>query len=306
MFPSFALALALALAAPPEPLQIEQRVLDAGEVKIGPSLTRRFAFVNAGGEPLTVTELKASCGCATPTLARRIYEPGERGELSLEVNTLSQPAGPHRWPLVVSYKCGNQTAAVTVELTARLVQEIEVTPAAVAFQGVASVVVTIRDRRTRPLRLQGTRASLPFVHATVEDDGSVRVAVAADCPDGRHAATVTIATDDPAYREIKLPVTIVREPRQALTASPARVTLVAGGSALVQLRDATGAAVQVESAEASHAALTLRWAAGPGHFATVRIALDRTRWDGRDLSAEVRVKANGHTLTIPVAVGAKE
>ncbi|HTK78085.1 MAG TPA: DUF1573 domain-containing protein [Gemmataceae bacterium] len=300
------LALAFALTAPPEPLQIEQRVIEAGEVKIGPSLTRRFAFDNAAREPLTVTDLKASCGCATPTLAQRTYQPGERGELSLEVNTLSQPAGPHRWPLVVSYKCGNQTAAVTVELTARLVQEIEVTPAAVAFQGVASAVVTVRDRRPRPLRLQCAHASLPFLLATVEGNASVRVVVASDCPDGRHAATVTIATDDPTYREIKLPVTIVREPRQILTASPARVTLVAGGSALVQLRDATGASVQVESAEPSHAALTARWATGPVHFATLRIALDRTRWDGRDLSAEVRVKANGQTLTIPVAVGAKE
>jgi hypothetical protein len=300
------LALALVLAAPPEPLQFDNRVLDAGEAKSGPPLTRRFSFVNAGSGPLTVTDLKASCGCATPTLARRTFQPGERGELSLEVNTLSQPAGANRWTLTVGYRCGEQAASTTLELTARLVQEIEVSPAAIAFQGVGSTLVTIRDRRPRPLHVQTAHASLSFLHAGVEPENAIRIAVAADCPEGRHAATVTITTDDETYREIKLPVTIVRESRQPLTATPARVTLVAGASALVQLRDAAGRAVQIESAEPSHAALTCRWAAGPGSFATLRIGLDRTRWDGRELTAEVRVKANGQVLTIPVVVRATD
>ena len=33
---------------------------------------------------------------------------------------------------------------------------------------------------------------------------------------------------------------------------------------------------------------------------------DRAKWDGGDLSAEVRVKANGLTLTIPVMARVKE
>jgi len=304
MFPI--LAVTIALAAAPEPLRVDSPSLDAGEVKIGPALTRRFAFVNAGTRPLTITELKASCGCMTPTLAHRTYQPGERGEISFEVNTLSQPAGPHRWTLTVGYRCGEQTTTTTFEITARLIQEIEVTPAALAFQGVGSAVVTVRDRRERSLALQGAHASLPFLIATVEKDSTIRVAVASDCPEGRHAAAVTIETDDPYYREIKLPVAIVREPRRPLTATPARVTLVTGASALVQLRDTTGRAVQIESAEVSHSALTCRWATGPGHFATLRIGFDRSKWDGRDLSAEVRITGNGQTLTIPVAARATD
>lgn len=300
------LAMTIAIAAPAEPIQIERRVLDAGEVKIGPSLVRRFAFVNVGDKPLTVTDLKASCGCMTPTLSQRVYQPDELGELALEVNTLSQPAGPNRWTLTIGYQCGDASGTTTLELTARLVQEIEVTPAALAFHGIGSAVVSIRDGRPRPLSLQSAHASVTFLRANIENNRSVQVAVSPDCPEGRHAATVTITTDDPSYRELKVPVTIVRAPRQPLTASPARVTLVAGASALVQLRDATGASVRIESAEPSHAAVTCRWAPGPGQFATLRIGLDRAKWDGGDLSAEVRVKANGQSLTIPVAAGVKE
>jgi hypothetical protein len=88
-----------------------------------------------------------------------------------------------------------------------------------------------------------------------------------------------------------------------VTASPARVTL-AGGSALVQLRDAEGGPVQVEAVEASPPALTCRWAAGPGQFATVRISLDRARWDGIALAGEVRVKLRepAGTVVIPASV----
>ena len=93
--------LALVLAPAADPLELARPTFDAGEVRAGAPLVRRFPFRNAGPEPLTITDLQASCGCLTPTLARRTYAPGESGELTLEVNTLSQPEGPVRWRLRV-------------------------------------------------------------------------------------------------------------------------------------------------------------------------------------------------------------
>ncbi len=299
---------ALLVAAPPAPFHVPEPTLDADEVRIGPPLVRRFAFVNAGPEPLTVTALSASCGCATPTLPQRVYRPGERGELALEVNTLSQPAGPHRWTLRVGYRCGEHDGEATLELTARLRQEIEVRPAALAFQGGGALQarVTVHDPRPRPLTVKSVTASSPYLRASTAADAVV-VAVAADCPEGRYAETIILATDDPDYREIKLPVSIVRPSRQRVTASPARVTL-AGGSALVQLRDAEGGPVQVESVEAQPPALACRWATGPGHCATVRVNLDRAKWDGSKLAGEVRVKLRepAGAVVIPVSVTASE
>ena len=311
MFPPF-VAILLA-AAPPAPFRVAEPSIDAGDVRVGPPLVRRFAFTNAAPEPLTVTELTASCGCLTPALPQRAYRPDERGELALEVNTLSQPAGPNRWTVRVGFRCGNRTGEATLELTARLVPEIEVTPAALAFHGDGALTarVALRDRRPRPLTVTSTTASAPYlkVRGAADPGGrgawDLRVDVAADCPEGRHAETVTITTDDPDYREIKLPVTVVREPKRRVTAAPARVALVAGGSAVVQLRAADGAPVQVEAIEANTPALTGRWAAGPGNLATLRIALDRAHWHGETLSGEVRVRLRapaGETVAIPVSV----
>jgi hypothetical protein len=300
-------------APPPSLLQITEPVIDVGEARAGPTLVRRFAFVNAGTEPLTITDLKASCGCVTPALPQRTYRPGERGELALEVNTLSQPAGPNRWTLRVGYRCGDRADETTLELTARLKQEITVTPAALVFQGDGEMVsrVYICDLRGRRFAVRSLSTSSPHLRAsdgcgfTYPHTYNLEVRVNRDCPEGRHAETVTITTDDPDYPEIKLPVTILRQPRGRVTASPARATLVAGGSALVQLRDADGQPVQVEAIEAGAPALTTRWAAGPGNVTTVRVGLDRSKWRGEKLTGEVRVRLRepaGEVVVIPVAV----
>ncbi|HEY1381134.1 MAG TPA: DUF1573 domain-containing protein [Gemmataceae bacterium] len=307
-------ALVLAVAAAADPLHAPDPVLDAGEVRVGPPLVRRFAFANAGREPLTVTDVRSSCGCLAPTLAKRTYEPGQRGELGVEVNTLSQPVGPHRWAFTLAYRCGAATGERTFELAATLKQEIEVTPAAVAFRGDGplAAVVAVRDPRPKPLTVTGATASAPFLRVTASNDGpgrwAVRVEAAGDCPEGRHAETVTITTDDPDYPALKLPVTVVREPRRRVAALPNRAALVAGGSALVQLR-ADGEPVRVEAAEGNVPALACRWAAGPGDRATVRVGLDRAKWDGKPFTGEVRVRLAapaGEVVVIPVAVRSEE
>src|SRR5262245_49996593 len=44
-------------------LHFPQAQMQAGEVRSGTSLARRFAFDNPGPDAVTITELKASCGC---------------------------------------------------------------------------------------------------------------------------------------------------------------------------------------------------------------------------------------------------
>jgi hypothetical protein len=289
-----------------DPLQVAEPVIDAGHVRVGPPLVRRFTFANIGNDTLTITDVRSSCGCMVPALAKRVYAPGEHGELIVEVNTLSQPAGPHRWAFTLDYHCGDATSERTLELTADLMQEIEIAPAAIAFRGDGplSARVTIHDPRPKPLTIRSVDSSIPGLAASL-GDGGVEVRVRDDCPPGRHAATVTIMTDDADYREIKLPVTIDRTARRAVIASPNRVTVVPGGTALVQVRAADSETVEIDSTEPTIPGLTTRWAKGPGNRATVRVGLDRAKWDGRSSDGEVRVRltAPAHeTIVIPVSV----
>jgi hypothetical protein len=319
----------LGVAAPPEPLQVREPTINAGEARIGPMLVRRFAFVNTGREPLTITELTASCGCLSPALPQRTYRPGERGELALEVNTLSQPAGPNRWTVRVGYRCGEQAGAATLELTAKLVKEINITPASLVFHGsdppsnVIQILASHRESEPPPRRLiiRDLRTSSPRLTASCDLNESeshgppgesviiwssnIFVRVSEQCPAGEFAETVTIVTDDPDYREIRVPVTIRKTAKRRVTALPPRATLVAGGSAVVQLRDADGKPVQVEAIDSGLPALTTRWAVGPGNVTTVRVGLDRSKWRGEALAGELRVRLRepvGEVVVIPVAV----
>lgn len=55
-------------------IQLEAGLLDEGVEAV-------FHFENTGEEPVRIARIRSSCGCTVPTLAKRLYEPGESGEI---------------------------------------------------------------------------------------------------------------------------------------------------------------------------------------------------------------------------------
>jgi hypothetical protein len=74
---------------------------DAGQVASGKVLQAWFMLVNRGTSVIEVTEVKPGCGCLRPHLDRVTFQPGEHGTLAVEVNALTQAAGPNAWSAVV-------------------------------------------------------------------------------------------------------------------------------------------------------------------------------------------------------------
>jgi hypothetical protein len=48
--------------------------------------TAVFSFTNTGRAPVTITDISASCGCTVPDLPKRLYAPGESGDLRVIFN----------------------------------------------------------------------------------------------------------------------------------------------------------------------------------------------------------------------------
>ena len=94
-------------------------------------------------------------------------------------------------------------------------------------------------------------------------------------PAGTAIDELSIDTDDPEFRELRIPVRIVkRKADESIKASPAMITLRgAGASKLVTLRDREEREIDLESLVSDEASLGLKWAKGPGGDATVRISL---------------------------------
>ncbi len=301
-------------------LECPQPVVDKGEVRSGLSLSHRFTFCNRGPETVEITDVRPSCGCLAPKLEKRCLQAGESGELLLEVNTLTQPAGLHSWRITLHYKSGGVEQELSLYIRARIVTEITVEPPSLAIYTDSTIghEITVIDRRTEPLMIRAVPTSSPYIRTHLgelhrDDAGhwrrTIRVEVLADCPEGTHIETLRICTSDPLYSELKVPFTIFKRARRQVSAAPESVVLSQPANQplparIVLLRAAEDGEVRIDRIESDHPAIDCRWAQGPGHQATLKIRVDRQQIPGDRLRAAVRVHLSqpaAETITIPVS-----
>ncbi len=288
--------------------------VDLGEVRNGAKVGHDFAFRNGGPNAVEITEARPGCGCLRPSLERTVYRPGEGGAVRVEVNTRGESAGPHTWRLRLLYRDGGEPREVLLEVSARVVTEVTLQPAALTLlaDGPVAQDILLTDLRARPLTLREVATSSPCLRARAGErtrDGlghwlyRIRLEFTGECAEGRHDEALVLYTDDPEYAELRLPITLVRRPRSRVTATPARVVLnLAPGQPTahrrVSLTDAQGGRVVVERVSADDAALTCRPAGS-----AVEIQVERARLPGDSLESVVRVELSSpvrETLLIPV------
>ena len=238
---------------------------------------------------MTITKVEAGCGCLRQTITSGVLPPGETGQLTLEVNTLTQPNGPNRWQVVVGYKMETpnarpQTGELLLQITANLSREVSVSPPQLGFSttAAASQILTVTDTRRTPLKVVKATASSPYLVAEVgtrvEGKGQpVTVKLAPDAPVGHRDEAVVLYTDDPAYPELRVPVRVLKRATQGVTVSPEAVSLrFAPGqselSTLVQLR-ANGKTIELLGGESDLPGVVVKCSGGAGSIAVVRITV---------------------------------
>jgi hypothetical protein len=137
----------------------------------------------------------------------------------------------------------------------------------------------------------------------------IELTVTDSCPPGQYADEVCIDTDDPDYKELRIPLRVVKKAAATgVQAVPASASLrfardQASASVLVRLRDAADREVVVEKAEADHPAVTCKCARGPGAMSTLRITVELK--DARAAGVAVvtaRLKGpTAETILVPVS-----
>jgi hypothetical protein len=307
-------------------LRFDRPTIEVGEVRTGQPLAQRFAFVNEGPEAVEITDVRTSCGCLKSRFEQRAYQPGQSGTVVVEVHTLSQAPGPHTWTARVQYRQGSAHAEALLQVRARVVAEISVQPAALTIVADSAVNhdICISDTRRDSLAVRAVHSSSPRLTARLTNAGqnephqkswSVRISVSDDFPPGRHEEAVVIYTDDPGYRELRVPITIMKRQPQRLAALPNQVTWTAAPDSplpaqLVRVRDRDNQAVLIDRIVADNPAITCRWAPGPETMATVKILVDSRLLSGGAMRSAIHVhvgKPVREVLTIPVeAVTAAE
>ncbi|MFM8274289.1 MAG: DUF1573 domain-containing protein [Gemmata sp.] len=299
-----------------------------GEVKAGPPLVHTFDLTNATAGTVTITKVEAGCGCLRQGLGAAALAPGASTRLALEVNTLTQPDGPNRWQVAVVYKveapgAQPQTGEVLLQITATLTREIAVSPPQLGFSTAldASQKLVVTDTRAKPLTVLKAASSSEYITVEVgaATNGaagraqSITVKLAPHAPTGHRDESVVLYTDDPGCPELRVPVRVLKRAAHAVTATPEAVTvrLAAGqpeGSGLVQLRAPEGKNVGIASAEADLPGVQVKFSAGAGAVATVRVTVPEAvaAQPGR-CTVRVRLSEPGGEVSIPVSwPGAKK
>ena len=86
------LLIALAVAAQQPVITFQKTEHDFGKINEGDGrVSTIFEFKNEGMEPLVLSNVKASCGCTTPTWTRTPLEPGETGTITVTTHSAVNP-----------------------------------------------------------------------------------------------------------------------------------------------------------------------------------------------------------------------
>jgi hypothetical protein len=87
-------------ALPKTTVEFDNQEFNYGTVTAGEVVSHKFTFKNTGDQPLTLTRVKASCGCTTPSYSQEPIAPGATGYIDVKFDS--------------SGKSGRQNKSVTV------------------------------------------------------------------------------------------------------------------------------------------------------------------------------------------------
>lgn len=288
-------------------LRFVQPTADLGELRGGLVYQQRFEFVNDAPGPIDITDIRLGCGCLTPVLDKRVLQAGEKGSLVMHLRTLGQPNGPRTWQAHVEYRHAGKMHETRLIVAAKIRNEVTVEPSIVALtlETTLKQEVTITDQRTAQFKVTSVLASSPALRVTTQStkDGVTKVFLEVSrsaLTAARQEETLNIYTDDPHYRHLQVPITLMKADRPDVSATPAKVEINGAGSQMVRLRAVGEQAVRIEKIDADHPAIKCTWAPGPGNDATLKIAADAWRLPAADVAARVRVQVGTTALTIPV------
>ncbi len=95
------------------PITFESKVIDYGSIDYNSNGERKFIFTNNGKEAIEIERAKGSCGCTVPTIANKIIEPGETGEISVKYDT--KRVGPFTKNVTLTFKGNYKATFLTIK-----------------------------------------------------------------------------------------------------------------------------------------------------------------------------------------------
>jgi Protein of unknown function (DUF1573) len=130
VFLLIAILAAFAAASAPDvaaaPLRWQETTVSIEAPPLAESVEAAFQFTNTTARPVTITEIRSSCGCTVPQLEQKIYVPGESGTIRA-VFTLGERVGQQEKTIMVT-TAEPDFSSVVLTLRVSIPTLFEVTP----------------------------------------------------------------------------------------------------------------------------------------------------------------------------------
>lgn len=212
-----------------------ERSHDFGPVPRGGVVRHPFVLTNRLNVPISILNLRVSCGCTSGTASASVVQPGQTAIIEAQMDTRNF-VGRKSTTLFVSVMAGNQESEIGLGVSSLILSDVVLNPGVVDFGQVGrgqtpSQTIAI-DRIGKPdwkiLKLTSACKSITAtLHETRRQDGSVgyqlNVALKPDAAAGPIRDEIRLVTNDPETPSIPVPVGALI--RGDLTATPAALAL---------------------------------------------------------------------------------
>lgn len=196
---------------------LNPEIIDFGKIPQGEVITGTISFVNKSPTPITVEDVRPSCGCTAVKPEKMVYASGETANIPFTIKT-DKFSGPITKTIRVIFKdVEPKTHVVTARAT--VITEVNVTPRFLNFQNIAlnpDTLVTdffeIENTTDHPVKIEKISSSSELItivpsSATIAPGKShlIRVEVRPRAV-GRHSTSIFIETNNKKIVKKKLPV----------------------------------------------------------------------------------------------------
>jgi hypothetical protein len=209
---------------------------DFGTVPRGAKVKHPFVMVNRLAEPITILNLRPSCGCTSGQTSASVVGPGESAIIEAQMDTRNF-VGPKSTVLYVSLiTASGREAEVGLGVSAQILSDLVLNPGSIDFGTVVrgrspAQVMTIDRINAEGWRfvrmVSGSRVLNAQLAETIRKDGSVSyslsVSLKPDAPAGPVRDEIRMLSNDPETPSI--PVLVTAWIRGDLTASPSVLAL---------------------------------------------------------------------------------
>jgi hypothetical protein len=207
---------------------------DFGSVPRGPLLSHPFRLTNNTGVPVTISNLRVSCGCVTARALESELAPGQSTAILTEMDTRRFQRDKNVTIYVQFSQPSFEEVRLWVQANSR--EDITFTPEALAFGQIKhgsspTARLNVSFVGNSQWRITGVSSDSNYITTTLkalpgnamEVNYQVTAQLRSDTPAGRWYTDIWLKTNDPTTPRVRVPLSV--EIQSALSLSPSAVIL---------------------------------------------------------------------------------